>query len=82
MDPIIQLLVWLLIFVLIAGVIWYIFSLLPLPEPWKNIAMIILALIFVLVLILKLLPLLTGDPVVGMQPAATTGSPAVAMVAF
>jgi hypothetical protein len=82
MDPIIQVLVWLLIFILIAGLIYYIFTLLPLPEPWKSIALAILAVILVLILILKVLPLATGtDPDLGMMlPAA--GETVVAMVAF
>jgi len=38
-------LVSLLILVVILGVLWYIFTLIPLPEPFEKIAMIIIALI-------------------------------------
>jgi hypothetical protein len=41
-------LVSLLILVVILGVVWYIATLLPIPEPFKKIAMIIIALIALL----------------------------------
>jgi hypothetical protein len=43
-----DLLVTLLIFLIIAGVVWYIAGLLPIPQPIKNIALAILGLIFIL----------------------------------
>ncbi len=52
----IALLVDLLILILVCGLVWYIVGLLPLPAPWKQIAMVILALILVLILLGMLLP--------------------------
>ena len=51
----IDVLVWLLVLVLVAGVIWYVISLLPLPHPFGLIAQLILALILVLLLVSVLL---------------------------
>jgi hypothetical protein len=45
------LLVTLLIFVLIAGVIYWIITLIPFPQPFKNIALAILGIIAVIWLI-------------------------------
>jgi hypothetical protein len=47
----ISLLVNVLILLIVCGIIWYIISLLPLPAPFKNIAMIVFALIILLVLL-------------------------------
>lgn len=47
-------LIQLLILVIIIGVIFYVINLLPIEQPWKNIALIICAVI-VLVYLLKLL---------------------------
>jgi hypothetical protein len=45
-------LVTLLILVLILGLIWWVFtSFIPLPEPFRKVAVVIIALIFVLMLI-------------------------------
>ena len=57
----ISLLVGLLVLCLIAGVVWYIITLLPLPHPFGLIAQLIILLIFVLVLLGWLLPM-TGFP--------------------
>jgi len=51
----IQLLIWALVLVLVFGVVFYVIQLLPLPAPWGNIAIAIVALIFVLILISALL---------------------------
>ena len=53
----ISLLISILILLLFAGILYYIVTLLPLPAPFKNIALIILLLIVLLVLLMKLLPL-------------------------
>jgi len=45
------LLVNLLVVVLVLGALVYIITLLPLPEPWKTIAMVIVAIIFIIVLL-------------------------------
>lgn len=47
----IELLVSLLIFCLIAGLIWWAISTLPIPEPFRTVMVVILVLIFVLVLL-------------------------------
>ncbi len=47
----IHLLVWLIVFCVVAGIVWYIFTLMPLPQPFKNIIMIVLCLIFLLILL-------------------------------
>jgi hypothetical protein len=44
-------LISLLIFVVILGVIYYILTLIPLPQPFKNIALIIIAVIALLYLV-------------------------------
>jgi hypothetical protein len=44
-------LISLLIFVVILGVIYYIVTLIPLPQPFKNIALIIIAVIALLYLV-------------------------------
>lgn len=46
----------LLIILLIAGAIYYIFTLLPIPQPFKNIVLVIMGLI----LIIYLIGMLTG----------------------
>lgn len=52
----ISLLITLLIFALVAGVIWYIINLILLPEPFGLIVRVVFMLICVLVLISFLLP--------------------------
>jgi hypothetical protein len=56
------LLVSILILCLIFGVIWWVITLIPLPPPFKQIAMVVVALVFVLILISYLLPI-AGVPV-------------------
>ena len=41
----------LLVMLLICGVVWYVISMLPLPEPFGTIAKVIVLLVFVLVLL-------------------------------
>jgi len=52
----IGLLVHLIVFCIIAGLIWYLLSLLPIQQPWINIVRILFILICVLV-ILEYVPL-------------------------
>jgi hypothetical protein len=59
-SSMISLLVSLLIFVLVAGVIWYCISLIPLPAPFGTIVSLVFMLICVLVLISFLWPLVGG----------------------
>lgn len=54
----INVLIWLLVFLVIAGVVYYILTLIPLPEPFKRIAMVVFLLIICLIALFKLLPLL------------------------
>jgi hypothetical protein len=51
----IALLVWILVLVLVFGVILYVIRLLPLPPPFGNIALAVVALIFILIIISMLL---------------------------
>jgi hypothetical protein len=44
-------LVSLLVLVIVAGLIWYLITLLPLPAPFKQVAMVIVILIAILVLV-------------------------------
>lgn len=57
----ISVLVSLLIAVLVLGVIYWIITLIPLPEPFHRIAQVILAIIFLIWLVYLLLPL-AGRP--------------------
>lgn len=54
----INILIWLMLFCIIAGVIYYILTLLPLPDPFKKIVMVCFLLIVLLVALAKLLPML------------------------
>ncbi len=56
----IHLLVVIIVFCVIAGIIWYIFTLMPLPQPFKNIILIALCLIGILIL-LSMVGLLPGS---------------------
>ena len=47
----ISVLISLLVFLLVAGIIFYIIGLLPIPQPWLNIARAICALIILLILL-------------------------------
>ncbi len=58
-----ELLVSLLIVVLILGVLFYVIQLLPLPEPWRMIVILIVALI----VIIYLLRLLLGVPLPALR---------------
>jgi hypothetical protein len=53
----ISLLVWVLVFALIAGIVYYILTLIPLPQPFKNIVMVCFLLIVLLVVLAKFLPM-------------------------
>lgn len=58
-----SLLISLLVAVVIIGVVFYVLSLLPLPEPWKKIATILVCLI-VLLWLLSLLGVLGTGPLI------------------
>jgi hypothetical protein len=51
----ITLLIWLLVLLLVLGVIVWVIQMLPLPPPFGNIAIAIVALIFILILVSALL---------------------------
>jgi hypothetical protein len=57
-----DLLVQILIFALVFGAIYYIITLIPLPEPFKRIALIVLGLVAAIWLILLLVGLLGHGP--------------------
>ena len=51
----ITLLIWLLVLLLVLGVVVWVIQLLPLPPPFGNIAIAVIALIFILILVSALL---------------------------
>jgi hypothetical protein len=53
----IQLLIDILIFCVIGGIVYWIITLLPLPQPFKQIAVVVVLLILLLVALNWLLPL-------------------------
>jgi len=59
----ITLLIWLLVLVLVFGVVIYVVQLLPLPAPFGQIALAVVALIFVLLIISMLLGGIPLQPV-------------------
>ena len=59
----IALLVNILILVIIGAIVWWIVTLLPLPDPFKRIAMIIVLLIFLLVALAWLTGYGGGGPI-------------------
>ena len=63
----ISLLIYLLVLCLVFGVVYYIITLIPLPAPFRQIALIVLALIFLLVLLSWLLPFI-GEPSLWGRP--------------
>lgn len=54
----IDLLIALLVAVIVGGILYYIITLIPLPHPFKPIALAILGLIILLILLSYLLPML------------------------
>ena len=51
----IDFLVYLVILCIVFGLIYYIVSLLPLPAPFKNVALVVIAVIFLLIILSALL---------------------------
>lgn len=51
----IDFLIWIVILCIVFGLIYYIVGLLPLPEPFKKIAIVAVLVIFLLVILLALL---------------------------
>lgn len=51
MDPLISLLVGLLVFAIVGGLVYWLVTLLPLPQPFKNIAIVAVVLILIVVLL-------------------------------
>lgn len=56
----ISLLVTILVMCIIFGLIWWIFTQIPLPAPFAQIARVVIVVIFCLILIYTLLPLAGG----------------------
>lgn len=50
----IELLIWVLILCVVFGLVYYIVTLLPLPDPFRTIAVIVMLLIFLLVILSSL----------------------------
>jgi hypothetical protein len=63
MEGLLGLLIWLLIFVLIAAVAFWIIKQLPLGPPWNQILLVIVALILLVVLVTRLLPMASVAPI-------------------
>lgn len=53
----ISVLISLLVLVIVVGIVFWIISLLPLPQPWLNIVKVIVGLIVLLVVLSWLLPM-------------------------
>lgn len=51
----IDILIWIVILCIVFGLIYYILTLMPLPPPFKNIALIVLLVIFLLILLFALM---------------------------
>jgi hypothetical protein len=62
---VISLLIYLLIICLVFGIVYYIITLIPLPPPFRQIALVVMALIFLLVLLSWLLPFVGEPPLWG-----------------
>lgn len=56
----VDLLITLLIFLIIAGLIWYVLSIIPLPEPFGRAARVVFLVIICLILVIWLLNFLPG----------------------
>ena len=59
----ISVLVTILVLCLIAGLIWWILTLIPLPPPFAQVARMIVAVIFLIIVIYELLPLAGLHPI-------------------
>jgi len=55
----VHLLIWVLVLGLIAYLVWYIIGLMPLPQPFKNVAIIVFCIILIIIL-LNMVGLLGG----------------------
>ncbi len=58
MHGLIELLVTILVLAIVAGLVWWVLSLLPLPEPWGQIVRVCFILIILLIVLIRALPLL------------------------
>lgn len=59
----VSVLIWLLVAILVFGIVVYIIRLLPIPQPWLNVAIAIVALIFLLLLLAQF-GVIAGGPIV------------------
>ena len=62
----ISILIWLLVAIVIFAIVIYIVRLLPIPQPWMNIVIAIVALIFLLILLAQF-GVIAGGPVVRLR---------------
>lgn len=58
----ISLLITLIIVVIVVGVLFWILSMLPIPQPWLNVAKVLIALVLLIWLLSYLVPL-SGHPI-------------------
>lgn len=47
----VHLLIWILVLCLIAGLIWYVIGMMPIPQPFKNVVVIVFCIILIIVLL-------------------------------
>jgi hypothetical protein len=59
----ITLLIYVLVLVLLFGVLAYAVRLLPLEPPWNQVALVVLAVVFVLAILNLFVPMIPGMPV-------------------
>jgi hypothetical protein len=52
--PLINLLIWLIVFVVVTYLIYLLLGALPLPEPWKTVVFVLVTLILLLILVQQL----------------------------
>ena len=59
-DSLVALLIWVVVLGIVAAICYAIINALPLPAPFKQIALLVLLLLLLLLLLVKFLPLLTS----------------------
>ena len=64
----IQLLIYILILLIVMALFWWIVGQLPLPDPIKKVATVVIVVIFVIAMIYLLLPLAGSGPTYHLRP--------------
>jgi hypothetical protein len=63
--PLITLLVYLVIFLIVAGLLYWLLTMLPLPEPFKRFAIIVFVVLCIIVLLVWFLQMAPGSLRIG-----------------